>query len=232
MSLWVPDPRPWNKQWTIALIERGGGDSSAPGLVVDPLTRPLHRWFAASHQTTCRNTSLTTGYLTVHTTTASSSKHWSLQRLVDVPVGIGLGGSSLINAGLVIPPAASDFADWPLLHNVLPTVSTILHAMHDAHCVHSSTSSVVVVAAGNDAKKTSTLVSSKRCSPVFTSLPIVGRHEEKAPSKPAAATAAASSRGFVWKEMTFPSTCLDVPGGGPTKPSTRRGMNEQVTTTV
>lgn len=109
---------------TIALLERGHG-------AAHPTTHSLHRWCAASHQPDSRSNRLYPGRHGAH-------------RLLDVPTGVGLGGSTLINAGLVVPPAASDFDEWPIDRTViLRSVDAVIQAMHDHGCVTPSTTAAL-----------------------------------------------------------------------------------------
>jgi choline dehydrogenase-like flavoprotein len=107
--------------FTVALVERGYGDAAAA-----TTTQHLHRWCAASHEPNNSNC-LTAAHL--HS------------RLVDVAVGCGLGGTTLINAGLVIPPAAADFHQWPMdiSGTILQSVDTVITAMHSNQCIVHST---------------------------------------------------------------------------------------------
>lgn len=110
---------------TIALVERGGSgtDEASSANTV----RPLHRWCAASHQPNTSNS--------IH------RAHCMNYRVMDVSIGSGLGGTSLINAGLVIPPAAADFShSWPIGSDlVMKSVETILSTMHTNNCIAHST---------------------------------------------------------------------------------------------
>jgi choline dehydrogenase len=100
----------------IALLERGGTDSS-------DLTQTLSDWVKASH---IRNKSnqIYTGRLPIF-------------RKLDVMVGQGLGGTTNINAGLVVPPARSDFVQWPegMADHIMESVEIILQTMKNNSCL-------------------------------------------------------------------------------------------------
>jgi choline dehydrogenase-like flavoprotein len=79
--------------FTIAVLERGSGAPHASD------TRTPNRWCNASHrqsQSVLLMDSLTTG-----------------KRVIDIPVGKGLGGSTNINACLCCPPTMDDSSTWP-----------------------------------------------------------------------------------------------------------------------
>jgi len=79
--------------FTIAVIERGQATPAAE-------TLPVNRWYHASHQAASSTVSIEQG------TTCTG-------RILDVPIGKGLGGSSNVNACLFVPPASDDFKSWP-----------------------------------------------------------------------------------------------------------------------
>jgi choline dehydrogenase-like flavoprotein len=112
---------------TVALLERGsGGEAEA----ADPSTRQLSHWFRASHRPSESNAILT------------GKVRNSRRRVVDVPTGRGLGGTSNINAGIVAPPARSDFARrWPaaVRDAAMGSVGRVVAALHGNGCITHST---------------------------------------------------------------------------------------------
>lgn len=95
---------------SIAVLERGGGVDH------DAMTVVPSRWHDAA-------------------TTESSSVsllHTSIgNRVVDVPTGKGLGGTTNVNACLVVPPSDEDFQSWPLpwRESVMPSIHKIQDAL-------------------------------------------------------------------------------------------------------
>jgi len=92
-----PEQRP-----TIAVIERGRrrpNDSKR--------TKDLSQWYSVSHSSSSSSTSKTKTDIR-HPLVSSISG-----RITEVPIGEGLGGGSIINAGLVMPPPSTDFNTWP-----------------------------------------------------------------------------------------------------------------------
>jgi choline dehydrogenase-like flavoprotein len=188
---------PGTQKLTIALIERGADTNDTTK--VDPLIRPLHRWCAASHPswinhpkpTSTRSPRKTNAVVyqgRMNTASASgdgaaaaAATVGSIYRVMDVSTGSGLGGSTLINAGLVIPPSSLDFQEWPtnISNTIMDSVATIVHTMHANQCVVPS----YVHSDGSGAA----VASSSSLSP----LPGV-------PKPP-------------WIETKFPSCCLHVP---------------------
>lgn len=84
--------------FSIAIIERGPEDNHHGE---DAQQNNLCRWFEISHD---------------HSTPLVSLFETSLietGRLVDIPVGQGIGGGSNVNAGLCMPPPMEDLAEWP-----------------------------------------------------------------------------------------------------------------------
>lgn len=76
---------------SIAVIERGNRLPASK-------TMDLSQWYPAAHENSSS------------TRLASTS---IMGRVLDVPMGQGLGGSSNINAGLVMPPCKDDWEKWP-----------------------------------------------------------------------------------------------------------------------
>lgn len=189
---------------TVALVERGTDTN-------DALTQPLERWCAASHDASCASNVIHTGTIACSSSFLNTNNEnnqqqkFRLQRVCDVSVGMGLGGTTLINAGLVIPPAAADFKTWPDLGNshlesdgtssntaatssatatIMASVDTVLQAMHAQGCVQSTT------------------VAASSRTPIQTTLPIVDNNQSERNT--------AKNKGM-WNELIFPSTCLSVP---------------------
>lgn len=77
---------------SIAIIERGSSETHES-------THALQHWHAAAHSTTSQSVKLFSTEI--------------VGRAMDLPVGQGLGGSSIINAGLVTQPLSGDFDQWP-----------------------------------------------------------------------------------------------------------------------
>jgi choline dehydrogenase-like flavoprotein len=78
---------------SIAVIERGGRVSDSAK------TRDLSQWYPIAHQPNSSHTRL------IGTSIVG--------RVLDLPIGQGLGGGSIINAGLIAPPPQEDYAKWP-----------------------------------------------------------------------------------------------------------------------
>jgi choline dehydrogenase-like flavoprotein len=119
---------------SVALIERGSADE------VDPLIAPLHRWCAASHPSWLNHTRSATNNAILFEGCLNASgrnRKGTIERVLDVSTGSGLGGSTLINAGLVIPPSSQDFLEWPssVADHVMTSVATIVETMHSNHCI-------------------------------------------------------------------------------------------------
>lgn len=80
--------------FSVAIVERGCGPPH------DVSTRHPHRWYEAAHKMP----------------DSGSVRHYRSNitgRVLDLPVGQGLGGSSNINACLCTPPLPHDFKAWP-----------------------------------------------------------------------------------------------------------------------
>ena len=76
---------------SIAVIERGGRTP------VDKAS-DLSQWYPVSHEPSLSTRLVPTSIR---------------GRIVDLPIGQGLGGGSIINAGLVMPPPKEDYEKWP-----------------------------------------------------------------------------------------------------------------------
>ena len=76
---------------SIAVIERGGRTPADK-------TLDLSQWYPVSHEPS------------ISTRLVSTSIRG---RVIDLPIGQGLGGGSIINAGLVMPPPKEDYIKWP-----------------------------------------------------------------------------------------------------------------------
>jgi choline dehydrogenase-like flavoprotein len=138
MLLWEEVHPPWARSWvcskltrrpkicgllfaapfTVALVERGNRHSDVAA------THTLIRWCHASHTPNNQSNQIHTGRLLN-------------RRLIDVSVGKGLGGTTNINAGLVIPPARDDFAQWPaeIRDKIMDSVETVVSEMHANGCI-------------------------------------------------------------------------------------------------
>jgi hypothetical protein len=87
---------PGEVPFSIAVVERGGGGRSPHCSKNSPLTKSPHRWYEAAHSDDC----------------SVMYKSTITRRVLDIPVGKGIGGSSNINACLCIPPLQDDFMEW------------------------------------------------------------------------------------------------------------------------
>jgi choline dehydrogenase-like flavoprotein len=119
---------------SIALIERGNAEE------IDPLIAPLHRWGAASHPSWINHSRSAPSNAIIFEGCLNASdvnEKGSVERVLDVSTGIGLGGSTLINAGLVIPPSSQDFLEWPssVKDSIMASVAAIVETMHSNHCI-------------------------------------------------------------------------------------------------
>jgi choline dehydrogenase-like flavoprotein len=87
--------------FSIAIVERGSGPPH------DVTTHYPHRWYDAATSTTSSDN---------NSSTKSSVKLYPskiMGRVMDIPVGQGLGGTSNINACLTLPPLQKDLETWP-----------------------------------------------------------------------------------------------------------------------
>jgi choline dehydrogenase-like flavoprotein len=102
--------------FTIAVIERGDGEPVRQ-------TRSPRRWFAAAHSKSS-SVEILTGSVR--------------GRVIDVPVGKGVGGTSNINACLCIPPAQQDFDNWPdpWRSDIMSSVHLIQDKLDSNNCLH------------------------------------------------------------------------------------------------
>ena len=98
--------------FTIAVLDRGVSASSSPSSSSDSLANTYRNnpsnWFLASHSSGGGGTVNRSPTLLQTTPQAGLGR-----RIVDVPIGDGLGGSTNINACLVTTPSHDDFDDWP-----------------------------------------------------------------------------------------------------------------------
>lgn len=169
--MWKLGPASTERSWSVCVLERGGRvDQDARGSSSSSeknLTIPLHRWCAASHNPSPYNC-IYAGRQRSH-------------RVVDVPVGVGLGGTSLINAGLVVPPHPDDFDAWPI----------------DAREIHNAVDAVVKTMKENDALTTSTYRDDvdSQTNKIPTTLPI---HDNDNETK-------------FWTELQSNTCCTRVP---------------------
>jgi choline dehydrogenase len=95
--------------FSIAILERGGVDHDAKTLLP-------RRWHDAANTESSSVSLLQTSIG---------------NRVVDVPTGKGLGGTTNVNACLVVPPADDDFQSWPLpwRESVIPAIHKIQDAL-------------------------------------------------------------------------------------------------------
>jgi choline dehydrogenase-like flavoprotein len=192
------------------------------------LVRSLHRWCAASHptylnqgqhasmmtaspvvavvhegkQVFCRGTSSSS-----NSVSSSCSDHCSKcsnsiwHRTIQVPTGSGMGGTTLINAGLVLPPCYEmDFVDWPdtIQSNIAHSIHTIVSTMHHNQCIHPTSILHSVKAVSNTSTTTATTAPSPFLSST-SNIPIV------------APIITVKQPPFQIMPTTFPSCCIDAP---------------------
>jgi len=91
--------------FSCAIVERGSGPPH------DSRTMAPNCWHPAS---------------SIPSKSVSLLKSTIGKRVIDIPVGIGLGGTTNVNACLFAPPAADDFASWPS-----PWKQSMMKAVHD-----------------------------------------------------------------------------------------------------
>lgn len=108
--------------FTIAIIERGHGDPAQK-------TRSPSNWHAAAHDESSNGVYILRGHVR--------------GRILDIPVGKGVGGGSNINACLCIPPSRKDFETWPepWRSHLLPSVHKLQDILESNDCVHYSKAS-------------------------------------------------------------------------------------------
>jgi choline dehydrogenase-like flavoprotein len=92
------DDDPMNPPFTVAVLEQGGAD---------PPRRAMDQWFTASQKDAPH---------ILATVLVHQERHHP-QRVYPVPLATGLGGTTRINAGLVVPPTADDFDAVPCITN-------------------------------------------------------------------------------------------------------------------
>jgi choline dehydrogenase-like flavoprotein len=103
--------------FSIAILERGYGPPH------DVITSIPHRWYEAAHNTR-----------------SDSVRHYRSNitgRVLDLPVGQGLGGSSNINACICTPPLAQDLEIWPepWKSNLLPNAKALQQKLQQNHAL-------------------------------------------------------------------------------------------------
>lgn len=145
--------------FTIAVIERGDGDPVEQ-------TRSPRRWFAAAHDKSS-SVEILPGNVR--------------GRVIDVPVGKGVGGTSNINACLCIPPARHDFDNWPdpWRSDLMSSVHLIQDKLDSNNCLHYHNPFGDQIDLQNTVPKDSTRPCSKSHMP--------------------------------WRETTFPSLVVNIP---------------------
>lgn len=94
--------------FTIAILDRGGSSSSSSSSSSNMYRSKPSDWFRASHSSGEGGTANRTPTLLQTTPQVGLGN-----RIVEVPIGDGLGGSTNINACLVAAPSQHDFDDWP-----------------------------------------------------------------------------------------------------------------------
>lgn len=102
--------------FTIALIERGSeNNANAPEVKTDsnPILDNPKRWMEASHASPQRS-------IVYHSTPQRNLRN----RILSIPTGQGLGGSTNINACWVHEPSEDDFDDWPEYYSAAAATST------------------------------------------------------------------------------------------------------------
>jgi choline dehydrogenase-like flavoprotein len=122
--------------FSIAVIERGSGPPHAPA------TKSPRLWFTASHQSSSSSASVRL--------LSSVLPHG--QRVMDVPTGQGLGGTTNIHACLCTPPSSDDFVTWPnpWRNDMMESVHHIQDilqshgALQHYNCHHANVSSNVI----------------------------------------------------------------------------------------
>lgn len=145
--------------FTIAVVERGDGDPAEQ-------TRSPQRWFAAAHDKSS-SVEILPGSVR--------------GRILDVPVGKGVGGTSNINASLCIPPARQDFHTWPdpWRTDLMSSVHLIQDILDNNDCLHYH-------------------------NPFGTRL-------DRQDSCPTDSTDPCSKNHIPWLETTFPSLSINIP---------------------
>ena len=108
--------------FSVAVLERGGGRHDKKTLVPN-------RWHEASHTPSSSVSLLQTSIG---------------NRVIDVPTGRGLGGSTNVNACIVAPPSADDFQAWPAPwnENMMPSIHKIQDALVHHGAVYQFNTSV------------------------------------------------------------------------------------------
>ena len=103
--------------FTIAVIERGTGPPH------DPLTVVPTRWYEAAHDP---NSSV------AHIRSAMAG------RVLEIPIGKGLGGSSNVNACLCTAPLPQDFESWPTpwRDTTMSSVKAVQEVLKQNGCLH------------------------------------------------------------------------------------------------
>lgn len=110
--------------FTIALIERGIKEN-------DISTYQLTNWFNSSH---IKNQS---NHIYVGNILHHNNDRIDVRRCIDIPIGKGLGGTTNINAGIILPPSNDDFIQWPniIKDNIMNATRVILNTMNDNNCL-------------------------------------------------------------------------------------------------
>ena len=120
------------ESFSIAIIERGSGPPH------DGTTHYPHRWYEAATSTSSDNN---------NSSSKSSVKLYPskiMGRVMDIPVGQGLGGTSNINACLTLPPLQKDLKTWPEPYrsSLCSNARYIKRIMENNHVIQEYTSAV------------------------------------------------------------------------------------------
>lgn len=104
--------------FTVAIIERGAGPPN------DASTQSPSNWFEAAHKLNSKSVSHISSEIT--------------GRIMDIPIGKGLGGSSNINACLCTFPRPQDFDCWPepWKSSMWGSIQTIQKILEDNKTIH------------------------------------------------------------------------------------------------
>ena len=123
-----------NSPPSIAIVERGPHLASTTGS--DTRRSNLNSWFEASHNRS-------SPHVTVLQTDLAMPNSSYATRLLDVPIGRGVGGGSNINAGLCVAPPPEDFQDWPepWKTNLPASLAHLQETLVANHCLWNATNS-------------------------------------------------------------------------------------------
>jgi hypothetical protein len=111
-----------NVPFSITVIDPGIGDDDDDDDPDNHVRQSPHRWFRAALD-----------YADIiHSGVAFNN------RVIDIPIGSGRGGTSRINATLCIPPRRQDFEDWPepWKSNIMQSVAQIQRVLYSNSSLH------------------------------------------------------------------------------------------------